>query len=171
MGKKNELVFLRILFVVSIGVLIQLMKKPPIKDWLIAFLLKSYIASLLDNIFVKKGFIKYPVRTFKLFDISVLFSYLIFPVTCVFFNQVTRNSSLLGIVTKCLLFSIPSTIVEFFIEKHTKLVQYKKGWNSFYSFVSITFTFLFVRFCMMVIQKSQKSQNVVIDPHLITRTE
>lgn len=86
MSKQNELIFLRILFLFrfSIGALIQLFRKPPIKDWLIVFLLKSYIASLLDNIVVKKGFIKYPVRTFKLFDISVLFSYLIFPVTCVF---------------------------------------------------------------------------------------
>lgn len=156
MSKKREIIFLRILFVVSVGVLVRLMKKPPIKDWLIVFLLKSYIASILDNVFVKKGFIKYPVKFFKLFDISVLFSYIIFPVTCVFFNQVTRNSTLLGILTKSLLFSIPSAFAEFFIEKHTKLVQYRKGWNSLYSFLSIASTFLFVRFSMMIIQNSQK---------------
>ncbi|MDE5053296.1 hypothetical protein NDK25_13750 [Niallia taxi] len=158
MSKTNELNFLRILFLMSIGFLIYLFKKPPIKDWVLVFLLKGYLASLLDNIVVKKGFIKYPVRTFKLFDISVLFSYLIFPVTCVFFNQVTRNSSLLGILTKCLLFSLPSASAEFLIEKHTKLVQYKKGWNFLYSFMSIAFTFLFVRFSMVIIQKQEKKQ-------------
>ena len=163
MSKKGELIFLRILFVISIGVLIRLMKKPPIKDWLIVFLLKSYIASMLDNVFVKKGFIKYPVRTFKLFDISVLFSYIIFPVTCVFFNQVTRNSNFVGILTKSLLFSIPSAFAEFFIVKYTKLVQYRKRWNSLYSFLSIVSTFLFVRFSMMIIQKSQEKQNVITE--------
>lgn len=158
MSKKSELNFLRVLFLFSIGALIYLFRKPPIKDWLIVFLLKSYISSILDNIVVKKGFIKYPVRTLKIFNISVLFSNLIFPVTCVFFNQVTRNSSLLAILTKCFLFTLSCTAAEFLIEKHTNLVQYKKGWNFLYSFMSIAFTFLFVRFSMMIIQTLEKRQ-------------
>ncbi|MEK4670997.1 CBO0543 family protein [Niallia sp. FSL R7-0271] len=157
MSKRNELIFLRILFVVSIGFFLNLIRKPLLKDWLIIFLFKSYIASILDYLVVKKGYITYPVRIFKSFDISVLFSYLIFPVTCVYYNQATKNSKLPGILFKCLLFSLPSAVAEHFIEKHTKLVQYKKGWNSSFSFLSIAFTFLFVRTFISIVRKVEKA--------------
>lgn len=158
MFKRNELNFLRLLFLASIGLLINMIRKPPLKEWLIIFLFKSYIASILDNLAVKKGYITYPVRIFRTFDISVLFSYLIFPVTCVYYNHASKDSKLPGIVIKCLLFSIPSAIAEHFIEKKTKLVQYKKGWNSFYSFISIAFSFLFVRSFIAIVRMVEKVQ-------------
>ncbi|WP_053363254.1 CBO0543 family protein [Bacillus sp. FJAT-27251] len=159
MKKKTEVSILKALFVIGIVSFINLMRKPPIKDWVIIFLLKSYIASIFDAIFVKKGYLKYPVNLFKIFDISVLFSYLIFPVTCIYFNQVTKNSSLGGILFKCLLFSLPSTIAEHFIERKTNLIKYKRSWNSFYSFSTIAATFLIVRFLMMVIRKESIRQH------------
>ena len=93
MSKQNERNFLKILFLLSISFLIYLFKKPPIKDWVLVFLLKSYIASILDTITVKKGFIKYSVRIFKIFDKSILFSHLIFPVIAFFSikSQVNQN--------------------------------------------------------------------------------
>ncbi|TRZ40319.1 hypothetical protein CEQ21_05120 [Niallia circulans] len=158
MSKRNELNFLRLLLFASIGLFINMIRKPPLKEWLIIFLIKSYIASILDNIAVKKGYIKYPVRIFRMFDISVLFSYLIFPVTCVYYNQATKDSKLPGVLIKCLLFSIPSAVAEHFIEKNTKLVEYKKGWNSFCSFTSIAFSFLLVRLFMAIVRKVEKAQ-------------
>jgi len=153
MRKQVEINILKSLFVIGITAFFNLLRKPPMKDWLIIFLLKSYIASFLDNIIVKKGYLKYPVNLFKIFDISVLFSYIIFPVTCIYFNQVTKNSSLFGILVKCLLFSIPSTIAEHFLEKKTKLIQYKRSWTSLHSFLSIAASFLGVRFLMALITK------------------
>ncbi|KKK36698.1 hypothetical protein WQ57_17695 [Mesobacillus campisalis] len=158
MRKKTELSILKALFAIGIVSFINLIRKPPIKDWVIIFLLKSYIASIFDAIFVKKGYLKYPVNLFKIFDISVLFSYLIFPVTCIYFNQVTKNSSLSGILFKCLLFSLPSAIAEHFIEKKTNLIKYKRSWNSIYSFSTIYATFLIVRFIMLLIRKESKRQ-------------
>ena len=149
---KREKIILRIFSVISIVAFLNILRKPPIKDWLIIFLLKSYIASILDNLLVKKGYLKYPVKTLKTFDISVLFSYLLFPVTCIYFNQATKNSNILDIFIKCFLFSFPSTIAEHWIERKTNLIKYKKSWTSLHSFFSISATFLFVRFTMILIR-------------------
>ncbi|WHY00278.1 CBO0543 family protein [Neobacillus sp. DY30] len=159
MGKKFERKMLRLLFLVGIASFIKLVRKPPVKDWFIIFLLKSYIASFLDNILVKKGYLKYPVNLFKTFDISVLFSYLLFPVSCIYFNQVTRNSSILGIILKSILFSAPSTLAEDWIEKNTKLIVYKKSWTSLHSFFSIASTFILVRYLMSLIRKFAAKQS------------
>nr|WP_263326807.1 CBO0543 family protein [Neobacillus sp. Marseille-Q6967] len=159
MRRHQEKNILRFLFIVGIVSFINLVRKPPTKDWLIIFLLKSYIASIFDMLFVKKGYLKYPVNLIKTFDISVLFSYLIFPVTCIYFNQITKNSTILGILGKCLLFSLPSAIAEHWIEKNTNLIRYKKSWTSFHSFLSIAVTFLMVRFIMVFIRKTAKKQS------------
>lgn len=152
--RKQEKLLLRVLFVIGIGSFLNLLRKPPLKDWLIIFLLKSYIASILDNLLVKKGYLTYPVKFLKTFDVSVIFSYLLFPVTCIYYNQVTRNSSIVGILVKCLLFSLPIAIAEHWIERKTNLIKYKKSWTSFYSLGSIAATFLFVRFMMILIRKA-----------------
>jgi hypothetical protein len=90
------------------------------------------------------------------FDISVLFSYLLFPVSCIYYNQLTKNSTIWGIIFKCLLFSIPSSVVEFWIEKKTKLIKCKKSWTSLHSFVSISLTFLLSRVLIGIIRKYEK---------------
>jgi len=159
MGKQFEKNLLRLLFIISIGSFFNLIRKPPIKDWLIIFFLKSYIATFIDNIAVRRGYIVYPVNLFKTFDVSVLFSYLLFPISCVYYNQVTRNSNLLGIIIKCLLFSVPSTIAEHWLEKNTQLIKYKKSWTSLHSFASMAFTFLLVRFLIAIIRKFAQKQN------------
>ncbi|WP_419955290.1 CBO0543 family protein [Neobacillus niacini] len=159
MGKKFEINMLRILFTFGIFTFLHAVRKPPVKDWLIIFLLKSYIASFLDNILVKKGYLKYPVNLFKTFDISVLFSYLLFPVSCMYFNQATKNSSPLGIIVKSILFSAPSALAEDWIEKNTKLITYKKSWTSFHSFFSISLSFILVRFLMSFIRKFAVKQS------------
>ncbi|MEM5593469.1 hypothetical protein AAHH67_19750 [Niallia circulans] len=53
--RKQEKLLLRVLFVIGIGSFLNLLRKPPLKDWLIIFLLKSYIASILDNLLVKRA--------------------------------------------------------------------------------------------------------------------
>jgi hypothetical protein len=158
MGRRFEMNLLRSLFIFGVGAFFLLVRKPPMKDWLIVFFLKSYIATFLDNLLVRKGYLKYPVKLFKTFDVSVLFSYIIFPVSCVYFNQQTRNSGFNGIFMKSLIFSVPSAIAEHFLEKHTQLITYKKSWNSFYSLISIFATFLLTRGVMGLITKSAEKQ-------------
>ncbi|MFL6559879.1 MAG: CBO0543 family protein [Bacillus sp. (in: firmicutes)] len=158
MRNQFEKNIMKLLFVFGIGTFFNLIRKPPIKDWLIIFLLKSYIATILDNLLVKKGYLKYPVNLFKSFDISVLFSYLLFPISCIYYNQLTKNSSIFGIICKCILFTLPSTIVEQWLERNTKLIEYRKSWTSLHSFVSIASTFLIVRALMTLIRRTAERQ-------------
>lgn len=158
MRNKLEMNILKALFIISLGLFINLLRKPPIKDWLLVFFLKSYFATFIDNLLVRKGFLKYPVNLISGFDISVLFSYLLFPISCVYFNQITKTSSVFDIVKKCLYFSVPSAIAEHFLERKTKLISYKKSWNSYYSFLSIAFSFLIVRALMGMIRSFSKTQ-------------
>lgn len=153
MKRKVEENTLRALLAIGILAFYRLVRKPPVKDWMLIFFLKSYIASILDNLLVKNGYLKYPVSLFKGFDISVIFSYLIFPVACIYFNQVTRHSGVLSIILKSLLFTAPSTAAEHWLERNTKLIKYKKNWTSFHSFVSIASTFLLVRLVIGMIRK------------------
>lgn len=158
MRNKLEMNILKALFIISLGLFINLLRRPPIKDWLLVFFLKSYFATFIDNLLVRKGFLKYPVNLISGFDISVLFSYLLFPISCVYFNQITKTSSVFDIVKKCLYFSVPSAIAEHFLERKTKLISYKKSWNSYYSFLSIAFSFLIVRALMGMIRSLSKTQ-------------
>jgi len=157
--RKYEKITLRILCVIGIASFLNLLRKPPLKDWLIIFLLKSYIASILDNLLVKKGYLTYPVKLLKTFDVSVLFSYLLFPVSCIYFNQITKSSNVLGILAKSLLFSVPSTLAEHWIERNTNLIRYKKSWTSIHSFISIASTFLLVRLTMILIRTAASKQS------------
>jgi hypothetical protein len=158
MKNKLETNILRGLFLFGILVFFQLIRKPPMKDWMIVFLLKSYLATFIDTIVVGNGFIKYPVNLFKSFDISVIFSYLLFPITCVYFNQLTKNSRFTGIIMTCTAFSLPMALVEHFLERKTNLIDYKKNWNWIYSLISIFITFIGVRFLYKLISFASERQ-------------
>jgi hypothetical protein len=157
-NEKNLLVFLLLFGLVS---LVNLIRKPPVKDWVIIFLLKGFLSSILDKLIVKKGYISYPVKLLKLFDTSFIFDYLLFPITCVYYNQITHQKKLKTIITRVFYFSIPMTIVEQWIENKTNLVKYKKGWNWSYTFITLNGTFLLVRAIIGLIRmKTEKEDRV-----------
>jgi hypothetical protein len=152
--EKNTLIFLLIFGLISI---FNLMRKPPVKDWMLIFLFKGYVSSIIDKLLVRKGYITYPVKLVKWFDVSFIFDYLLYPIACVYFNQVTKSSGLLGILIKSVCFSGPMAIVEHFFEKRTKLIKFKKGWHTLTSFYSLTLTFLISRTFIAIIRKANNA--------------
>jgi hypothetical protein len=148
---------LRTLLIFGIISLINLMRKPPVKDWLLIFLFKGVISTLLDNIIVKKGYIKYPINLFKYFDISFIFDCLLYPINCVYFNQVTKKSNILSIIVKTFYFTIPMAVTEYFLEKKTSLIKFKNGWNSFTSFWTSSITLLMSRAFIAIVRKASNS--------------
>jgi hypothetical protein len=152
--EKNILWFLLLFGIINF---IKLIRKPPVKDWLIIFLLKGFLSSLLDAILVKKGYIKYPITLLKSVNISFGFDYLLHPIACVYYNQVTKSSNIVGIFIKALFFSIPMAVTEHFLEKKTKLIKFKKGWTSFTSFWTMTVTFLFSRLIIALVRKGDNT--------------
>ncbi|MFY4777036.1 hypothetical protein [Metabacillus sp. RGM 3146] len=62
MKNKFEKNTLKFLYLFGLASLLFVLKRQPLKDWLLVFFMKSYFASLADNAAVKKGYVKYPVR-------------------------------------------------------------------------------------------------------------
>lgn len=159
MKNKFELNILKLLTFTGILSFFNLIRKPPMKDWIMIFLIKSYIATFLDNLAVRNGYIRYPVKLLKSFDISVIFSYLIFPITCIYFNQLTKQSKIVGTLITCIAFSVPMALFENILEKNTKLIKYKRNWSWIHSLCSIFFTFIIVRSLYKLINSNAEKQS------------
>lgn len=124
------------------------------KDMLLVFFIKCFIASLLDDVVVKLGYVKYPTR-FKpnLFRTSVLFDYLLFPVACMYYNLLTKDSNIIQSLIRLLYLTAPMTALELWLEKNTNLIKYKKSWNWKDTFWSLSASFLTVRGLMHIIRR------------------
>ncbi|WP_078542948.1 CBO0543 family protein [Litchfieldia alkalitelluris] len=158
MGKTFEKYILRALFLFGIASFINLVRKPPVKDWLLIFFLKGYMSSILDKVLVREGYITYPTKFFKKFDVSIIFDYVLFPISCVYFNQVTEKSRLTDIFIKLFYFSVPMALGEAWLEMNTQVIKYKKGWTPLKSFISLSLTFLVVRGVMYLIRRLDMKQ-------------
>ena len=114
-------------------------KKEPKKDWIIVFLLKTLISSLLGNIIASKRLLEFPVRFFpSAFKSSVLYDNLLFPLLGVFYNQTTYKSKLFGIISQSFVYSIPMTVIEYFLEKKTNLIKQSASQNGKYVRVRVS---------------------------------
>ncbi|MBD8067378.1 CBO0543 family protein [Bacillus sp. PS06] len=153
-------ILLKFLTIIGFALLPVLIRKPPIKDWFLVFFIKGMLTGILDNIVVTKNKVSYPVRHYpKHFKIHLLFDFLLFPIACVFYNQLTYRSSIPGIIFKVFYLSVPMAIIEYFAEKYTNLLKFKNNWNSLYSLISLTCTFWFVRASIALIRYIDKKQN------------
>ena len=145
---------LRIVLGVGLLLIPFAFKREKLKDWLLIFFLKGYIASFLDQIIVKKKRISYPVRFMsKYFDSSLLFDYLLFPLLCVFYNRTSEKSNLHSIFLQSLIYTTPMTVLEVILEKKTNLIRYKKNWNWLITYSTLVVTFLIVRGFIAIIRK------------------
>jgi hypothetical protein len=159
LNKKGEIVLrdnkiLKYLTYIGILCLPILFRKQPVKDWVLVYAIKAFYSGFVDSVLVANKKVYYPVRALpKIFNIHIIFDLLLFPIACVFYNQVTYRSNIKETIPKVFLFSIPITIIETVAEKHTNLIKYKNNWNWFCSFLTLTFTFWLVRGTMGVIRK------------------
>ena len=100
MANKLEKNILRGFYSLGIMSFVYLLKRPPVKDWIIIFFIKAYVSSILDTFVVRKGYIIYPYKLAKAFDVSFLFDYILFPVACVYYNQLTKHGKMINILFK-----------------------------------------------------------------------
>lgn len=157
MTQRFEKYTLRFLMVFGLIMFANLMRKPPTKDWLLIFLFKGYISSILDKTIVTNNKIIYPVKLVKWFDISFVFDYILFPVVCVYYNQITKSSSLIWIIIKIFYFSIPMTLLEYFFETRTSLIKFRNGWNIYHSFLTMSLSFLVSRAYIALIRNADNT--------------
>lgn len=152
-GKKNEMKFLYGLLILSIGFLPVLMKRPPKKDWLFAYMFNAITNIILDK-WVTSSFISYPTRLLpKIFHIHILYDVLLYPMFTVVYNQLTRKDKRTAIIYKLLLFSVPLTIFESWAERKTGLIKWSNGWQWYHTFLSVNLKSLITRGMVSLFRK------------------
>lgn len=112
------------------------------RDWTVVFLYKCLVDSLWGTAVINAGFLEYPFRQLpQFYRMSLLFDFWVFPVLCVWYNHVTRESGLRTIFFYAVLFSAGITALELPMELYTYLLEYKK-WCFITSFYTLVITFL-----------------------------
>ncbi|NRD79583.1 hypothetical protein HPT25_19670 [Bacillus sp. BRMEA1] len=154
--KKNkfEITFLKTILIINLILLFPvLIRKRPIKDWLLAYLFNAVTNSLADNYLTEKRTVEYPVRLLhKRFKTHVLFDYLIYPTMTVIYNQITMKDKPLVIALKTLFFTIPMFCIEFWAVRKTDLIRWNHGWKWYHSFLGVTIKSLMTRFFIGVVR-------------------
>ncbi|WP_100407647.1 CBO0543 family protein [Bacillus solitudinis] len=147
----KERTILNLLTIFGIGgsIFFLLRRKGDLKDWFLIYFIKTLVSTLLDGPVIKTKYLQYPHRYLpKLFDSNIVFLYLLFPLSCVIYNQFTYKMAPLKTILSVFLFSGPMTLLEKWLESNTNLVKYRKGWNSYITLVVLSFTFLLVKGCI-----------------------
>ncbi|WP_084372206.1 CBO0543 family protein [Halalkalibacter krulwichiae] len=157
---KVEKSALRVLLLFSIILLPFLLRRPPIKDWLLAFLLNAYSNVLIDKVIIHSGMLDYPIRVLpKKFNTNILFDHIIYPTFSVIVNQVTRYDKPLISALKIILMVLPINFIEFLAERKTDFIKWKKGWKWYHSFVSMCLKSMLNRYLVGVIRMIDRKKN------------
>ncbi|MBB5174415.1 CBO0543 family protein [Texcoconibacillus texcoconensis] len=146
--------FLRFILVAVIVFMPIILKKRPIKDWIIVYLFNAVTNGFIDNILTSLNIVKYPVRLLpKLFDISLVFDFFVYPFITIIFNQFTDKDKPFAIAYKLFLFAIPMLMIELWAEKKTSFIKWKKDWSWYHTFFGIILKSLLTRLVIGAIRK------------------
>lgn len=154
MNANKEKKMLWQILLASILLLIYLLRKPPLKDWILVYLLNAFSNVFVDAFIVSKKMLSYPIRIFPhVLDSNFLFDTIVYPTIMVLYNQVTRYDSILLIISKVFLFTIPMLFIELWAVRKTSFIHWKKGWTWKHSFISTTIKSLLNRLMIGLIRK------------------
>lgn len=164
-NKTIDRLILRGLLVFGTGLLVIILRKPPIKEWILVFLFNAGTNGILDRLIVSYNKLKYPTRLLPdKFRINILFDYLLYPTLTIIYNQLTVNDKPFKAILKVFYFTIPIILVEFWAERKTSLIRFKKGWKLYHSFISLTIKSLFTRLWIQWIRRVENKQNIRDSP-------
>lgn len=141
-----EKILLRILFASSLAAAPFVLKRNNLLMYLTVFFAKCVLSSSLDSFFIRKGKISYPVRPLaKVFDTNILYDLLFYPLLSVIWVRWSYQSKPFELFTRSLLFSVPMSLLQWFLERKTDLFRWKKSWSVLHTFASINFTLFTIR--------------------------
>jgi hypothetical protein len=128
------------------------------------FFAKGVLSSSLDSIFIKRKRIEYPVRPFsKIFETNILFDLLFFPLLSVIWVRWTYNSKPAVTILRSLVFSVPMSITQWFMEKKTNLFKWK-AWSFYHTFLYINLTLFTIRgFAELLKNITKKEMPAIMD--------
>jgi hypothetical protein len=140
--EKRLLNLLTALCVVSLPFLF---KGSKMRESLVIFFSKGVLATLVDAYVVGTKRVEYPVRPFtKIFKTNIIYDILFFPLLSVIWVKITYNDEIWKMLLKSLLFSVPMSVGQWYMEKNTKLFKWKK-WTALHTFGSVNFTLFTIR--------------------------
>nr|WP_208379619.1 CBO0543 family protein [Alkalibacillus almallahensis] len=141
------------------GLLILLFRKPPIKNWLLVYLFNAVTNTIIDNFLVSHKILRYPVRFFpKVFKTHILFDFLMYPTFDILYNQITEKDKLFSIVYKLIYFVVPMLFIEIWAVKKTNLIEWKKWWKWYHTFLGYIFKSLVTRSVLGLANKIENKQ-------------
>ncbi|MGO4886127.1 CBO0543 family protein [Anaerobacillus sp. MEB173] len=149
------------LLVLGFCLLPFVLRKPPIKDWLLVFLWNAVTNGIIDKIVVSYKTVKYPVRLLpKIFKTNILFDFLLYPIMTIIYNQLTEKDKPFFLFIKLFIFTIPMILIELLAERKTGLIKFKRGWKWYHSFISLNIKSLLTRLWIGWVRKIEESQKV-----------
>lgn len=120
-------------------------KGPKMRENLVIFFSKGVISTLIDTYVVGKKRVEYPVRPFpKIFTTNIIYDTLFFPILSVIWVKISYNDNFWKILLKSLLFSVPMSVGQWYMEKNTRLFKWKK-WTPFHTFGFVNLTLFIIR--------------------------
>ncbi len=158
MKRQSERAIMNGLFIFGlVAVPFTIWKHKDIKEILIVFLLNSY-----NNIFVapylaSNKVLQYPHRFLpKIYKSSILYDYFLCSLVSMWYVASTQKGKPLMIFLKVWLFALPQALVERWLERHTSLIKYNKGWTWVHSLITIATAKLLIRAAISFINYLQK---------------
>lgn len=156
-----EKLLLRALFLASTASVPFVLKRKNLLMLLTVFFAKGVLAVVLDSYFIKKKKIAYPERPFpKTFDTNILYDFLFYPLLSVIWVRTTYNSKPLELLTRSLYFSVPMSLLQWALEKKTKLFKWN-SWSVLHSFASINFTLFTIRGLVGLIRRIVRNDGLL----------
>ena len=137
-----ELIISLTAFLIALFLLIFAVDWRYFRDWVVVFLYKSILNTLMSTMIINTGRIEYVYRQLpQYFRMSLLYELWVFPILCVLYNQITRERGLWPVLYYAVLFSAGITATEYPLELYTDLIQYHK-WSWFTTLYTTTLTLL-----------------------------
>ncbi|UKS29739.1 hypothetical protein LOZ80_12730 [Paenibacillus sp. HWE-109] len=159
---------IRTLFVSSMASMPFILKRKNLLMYLTIFFAKGVLSTSMDSYFIKRNRISYPVRPFsKTFDTNVLYDLLFYPLLSVIWVRYTYHSKPRELIIRSLYFSVPMSLLQWALEKKTKLFNWK-SWSVFHTFASINFTLFTIRGFVGLVRRMMPTQAL---PTMAHRTE
>ena len=154
---------LNLLFAACIASFPFLFKGSKMRENLVIFFSKGVLATLIDAYVVGTKRVEYPVRPIaNIFKTNILFDILFFPLLSVIWVKMSNNDNFGKIILKSLVFSVPMSIGQWYMEKNTRLFKWKK-WTLFHTFGSVSFTLFTIRGFVGLLKKLDRlkgNQNI-----------
>ncbi|GGB53437.1 CBO0543 family protein [Fictibacillus barbaricus] len=140
-----------------------LFKGSKMRENLVVFFSKGVLATLIDAYVVGSKRVKYPVRPFpKIFGINIIYNMLFFPLLSVIWVKLSYNDKLGKIILKSMMFSIPMSFAQWYLEKNSRLFKWKK-WSIFHTFGSVSFTLFTIRGFVALMKRLDKLKNTYLN--------